>query len=261
MRSVLVLSDDRAEVDLLSATLGRDQRWSVRTGGSPRAGEPAPDVVLVDFEMPGALDAAEAAQRAWPRSALVLRSCRPAAEVGQAARLAGAIGCLPEGLPAACLGEALEQVLALVGLAKTALVKRQLPAHPRSAREARQATRALLHTSGLEQFADDAALLVTELVSNAVRHAHTSVEVAVSLLPGAIRVEVSDSDPGSTVARVAVSEDAEGGRGLAIVQSLANRWGVSTHPAGKTVWFELDGRQVDQAAVAPHATGDGPPAG
>jgi anti-sigma regulatory factor (Ser/Thr protein kinase) len=152
-------------------------------------------------------------------------------------------------------------VLALVGLAKTAMVTHQLPAHPRSAREARQATKASLHSWGLEQFADDAALLVTELMSNAVRHAHSSVEVAISLLPGAVRVEVSDSDPGSTVARVAASEDAESGRGLEILQSLASRWGMSAHPRGKTVWLGLDRRQPSQADVDTPATGYGPPPG
>ena len=87
------------------------------------------------------------------------------------------------------------------------------------------------------EVADTAALLVSELATNAVEHARTDFTVRVALGP-TVRVEVADRSPALPVQRH-VPVQAERGRGLAIVDSLAIRWGTSSTPEGKVVWFEL----------------------
>lgn len=84
-----------------------------------------------------------------------------------------------------------------------------------------------------------AALLVSEMVTNSVKHAQTDwVEVAISLTPQVLRVEVSDQDRRTIRPR---TPDVDGGGwGLALVGELATRWGVERHPHGKTVWIEID---------------------
>lgn len=82
-------------------------------------------------------------------------------------------------------------------------------------------------------------LLVSEMVSNSIRHAEgsRSVEVRVWLGPRSIRLEVEDRGPGFRPPRAAPS--ASGGWGLVIVDRLARRWGVRSGPK-TTVWLELD---------------------
>ena len=97
-----------------------------------------------------------------------------------------------------------------------------------------------------QSLCDDALLLTSELVTNAVLHARTGVELSVVTGMGAIHVEVSDDDPGVPRQRTA-DLDALGGRGLALVAALAGDWGVRLAPPGKVVWFELPlpkGRRV-----------------
>jgi anti-sigma regulatory factor (Ser/Thr protein kinase) len=83
-------------------------------------------------------------------------------------------------------------------------------------------------------------LLVTELVSNAVKHAAApSVAVDVSLADGAVRAEVSDPGPGFDPAGTGVPRDNNSGWGLFLVQQLAHRWGVAEDQASNRVWVEL----------------------
>jgi anti-sigma regulatory factor (Ser/Thr protein kinase) len=87
----------------------------------------------------------------------------------------------------------------------------------------------------------DAALLTSELVTNAVAHASTRVKVKVQVKrdPRRARVEVYDGDHHRPAPR-ALSTDGESGRGLAIVDAVADDWGVTPlRGNGKVVWFEL----------------------
>jgi anti-sigma regulatory factor (Ser/Thr protein kinase) len=115
----------------------------------------------------------------------------------------------------------------------------RLPAHPASSRAARAFTAEHLRSWGCEQTVDDATLLVSELVTNAVLHARAPVDVVVRKGRHSVRVEVFDE--GTGVPQVSFSElDSLHGRGLGLVQAVATRWGVSEdHEGGKTVWFEL----------------------
>jgi anti-sigma regulatory factor (Ser/Thr protein kinase) len=92
---------------------------------------------------------------------------------------------------------------------------------------------------GWADAADTVALLVSELATNAILHAY-GPEIRVRILDHGprLRVEVFDGSPVLPVPRRAHAH-AEDGRGLALVQAQAVRWGVETHPDGKTAWFEV----------------------
>jgi anti-sigma regulatory factor (Ser/Thr protein kinase) len=83
-------------------------------------------------------------------------------------------------------------------------------------------------------------LLVTELVSNSVRHtAADSVTLKVAVGKSAVLTEVADTGPGFDPECVEHAGDDDTGWGLFLVQRLANRWGVKHDGPSKRVWFEL----------------------
>lgn len=87
---------------------------------------------------------------------------------------------------------------------------------------------------------DVVALLVSELTTNAMVHGEGHVSVRIVARKTGVRVEVGDASP-AVPARRTPDLDAEGGRGIALVEALASSWGVELSvPSGKTVWFELD---------------------
>ena len=82
-------------------------------------------------------------------------------------------------------------------------------------------------------------LLLSELVTNAVLHAGTEIEVEVQLDGDILRVEVRDGDPRlPTVRHYSLLSGT--GRGLALVAETARSWDVEPLPTGKRVWFELE---------------------
>lgn len=121
-----------------------------------------------------------------------------------------------------------------------------LPPEPRSAAKARSFARDYVAASGSSADPDVVELLVSELVTNAVLHARTSVIVNISTARGGIRVEVADEAVGS-VAQRHYSPDATTGRGVGLVDVLASDWGVRSHAYGKTVWFEVIPRVAAKA--------------
>ncbi|MGW6401088.1 ATP-binding protein [Streptomyces sp. NPDC055134] len=115
------------------------------------------------------------------------------------------------------------------------------PEEPGAVRSARAAVRGQLGVWDLDSLGDVTELLVSELVTNALRHA--SGPIGVRLLRSAepadtLRVEVSDPLPDPPLERVA-GPDEESGRGLQLVAGSARRWGTRPGDTGKTVWFEL----------------------
>jgi anti-sigma regulatory factor (Ser/Thr protein kinase) len=121
------------------------------------------------------------------------------------------------------------------------------PAELRSAAEARRFAERTLRDWGCEELVESARLLVSELIVNAVIHAHTAAELCMRCNGSVLRVEVSD---GSSVAprRRPYSPTATTGRGLMILEAVADHWGVEIGTGTKTVWFELDTTTVDQAS-------------
>lgn len=113
----------------------------------------------------------------------------------------------------------------------------QLALDPREVRRARALTRQTLEGWGLEPAADTAELLVSEIVTNAIRHAHTRHVELRLLQADALVCEVTDDDHSLPVL-LSAKPDQEGGRGLRVVSALAASWGASRTAGGKTVWFE-----------------------
>ncbi|MFD4570779.1 ATP-binding protein [Streptomyces sp. NPDC058417] len=120
---------------------------------------------------------------------------------------------------------------------------RTLPREPASVCAARRLVRGALVGWGLEELADDGALIVSELVANAVLHARRdSVRVSVDRSAARrVRVAVVDFSPRPPVATDPGPWD-EGGRGLTLVAALAVDWGSEPLPWGKRVWAEVAGR-------------------
>ncbi|GAA4594272.1 ATP-binding protein [Planotetraspora phitsanulokensis] len=125
-----------------------------------------------------------------------------------------------------------------------------LPAVGASVPQARALVRRELDRWGIPSLIDDCALIVSELVTNAVRHGGTAL--ALRLVGGAGWVYGEIYDPGDGVPRMRESgADATSGRGLMIVAALADDWGV-TRPqrGGKIVWFVAgDGASSGRATL------------
>jgi len=86
-----------------------------------------------------------------------------------------------------------------------------------------------------EGSAADASLIVSELVTNAVVHAHSAPTVVVERSSGRLRLEVSDGDASPPAIR---SDAVVGGQGLRLVEQLSTRWGWTPIQGGKVVWAE-----------------------
>ncbi|RPK36549.1 Histidine kinase-, DNA gyrase B-, and HSP90-like ATPase [Streptomyces sp. ADI91-18] len=121
---------------------------------------------------------------------------------------------------------------------------RSLPrADLKSVGEVRRALRELMRHRCRPDTADAAELLITELVTNALVHTEQGAEVSASLAADRLRVEVRDYANRRPRPYVPTADDGTHGRGLVLVQALADAWGVDA-PApggGKVVWFELAG--------------------
>ncbi|EDY53595.2 regulatory protein [Streptomyces sviceus ATCC 29083] len=126
-------------------------------------------------------------------------------------------------------------------------VQLEIRPDPAEVGRARRWARSRLAGSGTgidESLAETLILLVSELVTNAVVHTGRPAVLRLSL-PGdevesaTVRLEVADRSDQAPVPRC-VDGDATGGRGLALVDGLADRWGWSPEGTGKSIWCELD---------------------
>ena len=120
----------------------------------------------------------------------------------------------------------------------TATAETVFPAVPESVGSARRFTRAALGRHDVEpQLIDTAMLLVSELATNAIVHAASSLRLRIDV-GDQIRVEVCDTNEEPPVIGEPEMER-ESGRGLAIVTTLADDWNWSPRSSGKVVWFSL----------------------
>ena len=119
-----------------------------------------------------------------------------------------------------------------------------LPCEPSSAAAARRFVASTLACA--DPIDMTLALLVSELASNAVLHAHTAFTVTVARHEHIVQVSVTDANPQPPVIKH-YDQTSITGRGLRILATAASRWGWELHEHGKTVWFEIDD-VIDKAA-------------
>ncbi|MFF3134002.1 ATP-binding protein [Streptomyces mirabilis] len=114
-------------------------------------------------------------------------------------------------------------------------------AEPREVSALRRIMRLHLGLWGLHEIAEAAQLCVTELVSNVITHvgAGTPTTLAVSMNGTYLRIEVQDPDTRALPTLIQAGADSEGGRGMALVDAIADRWGIQLHPDRKVTWCEL----------------------
>ncbi|MET7983956.1 MULTISPECIES: SpoIIE family protein phosphatase [unclassified Streptomyces] len=133
----------------------------------------------------------------------------------------------------------------------------------RSVATARSFVRDTLQGWGFADIVDDAVVLTSELVTNAVVHAGTSADVLCLRSDDGVRIEVADRYPEREIPLQATavsmgSPDREGGRGLQLCAALARRWGVEYTPTHKQVWFQLDlpARAIGTRSAGPSLPAD-----
>jgi anti-sigma regulatory factor (Ser/Thr protein kinase) len=118
-------------------------------------------------------------------------------------------------------------------------VHADFPAEPTSAGLARRFVDATLREWSCDPLLEVATLLVSELVANAVLHAGTQIRVGIRMNRDRLRIEVQDGNA-RRPARKHYSSLSTTGRGLLLVERMADQWGVAPAGNGKIVWFELD---------------------
>lgn len=145
----------------------------------------------------------------------------------------------------------------------------RLPADRRTPAAARALVRSVLAEADLHELLNEALLLTTELTTNAVEHARTELDIEVEADPAGLTVTVTDFASGPVDELLVgvrnttsdITEVAERGRGLLLVDHFASRWGTTYLPTGKGVWFRLDrpgvGAATRPAGMTPATQADG----
>lgn len=111
-----------------------------------------------------------------------------------------------------------------------------LPLDPSAPRTARVFVTHALASWGLEALVDAVVLLTSELVTNSLLHAASPAVLTITRTASGVRLGVSDSSRVGPVTRDR-GEEATNGRGLRLLDDLADEWGWETTPTGKTIWF------------------------
>ncbi|MER6074167.1 ATP-binding protein [Streptomyces sp. NPDC001817] len=128
-----------------------------------------------------------------------------------------------------------------------------LPRDTASAGRARRLVTAQLSEWALTDLAETAELLVSEVVTNALRHTRGPLRLNLRVRDARLTCEVEDTESAGPLRRV-VDTEAEGGRGTELLDLLADAWGSTETPTGKTIWFEL---RAEAAPVVVAAAGSG----
>jgi CheY-like chemotaxis protein/anti-sigma regulatory factor (Ser/Thr protein kinase) len=140
----------------------------------------------------------------------------------------------------------------------------ELPEELTSASLARRFVESTLTGWGLAPLNDDAVLVVSELVANAVTHGRSSSRLLLQLKENGLLIELADAGEGTPELQP-VSDTAEHGRGLLLIGAVASAWGMHSRPfEGKLVWAEMalpGAGEVAGEEAADRASGDGDPEG
>ena len=236
---VLVV-DDEPDIRVILRTAlrlhgGFEVVGEATTGGDAArlAAQTRPDVVVLDLGLPDLApkNLLVEVRRASPTSKIVVFSGFDAERPWFEQRAEGFVA------KDADIAHLLD-LLAEVGQQSHDQATLELPPDLLAPSQARAVVRELLDQWGYRDLVDDAALVVSELVANAVEHAGATSVVLVNRGEGGVRIEVRDPGEG-TPAPQSPPGPAERGRGLMIVSALASSWGVQQAERSKTVWVEL----------------------
>jgi anti-sigma regulatory factor (Ser/Thr protein kinase) len=129
-------------------------------------------------------------------------------------------------------------------------------AEPEEVASLRRAIRSRLERWSLPHLADGAELCAGELIANVITHVGrgTPTTLSVSLVRGCLRVEVHDPDTRALPTLIRAEAESESGRGMALVDAIATRWGVELRPDSKVTWCEL---ATESASTSGHPGGVG----
>lgn len=167
----------------------------------------------------------------WPLARMVLTGAGP--------DLAGALLLLRVTRTVPVVEDPVEAAARLVRRPDRIFRARDLPAHPAAPGAARAMVHEVCDEWDVAAVDEGAALIVTELVTNALVHARTSCRVTLTVDERGLRVGVRDYRVGPHPRPRPVDVTGEGGRGLHLVAMIAGTWEVRDHPDGKTVWALL----------------------
>jgi DNA-binding NarL/FixJ family response regulator len=245
----VVLADDFEDMrNLVRISLERSGRFDVvgeaENGAEAieAAAQLQPDIMILDLSMPvlSGMEALPRIRDASPATKVVVLSGLDRSRMEPDVLAGGAVGYIEKGLRP---NQLVDELLAVTGLMElvqvaAATAKAKLEAAPQSAASARRFVDETLRRWHCDELFDVVALLTSELVTNAILHAHSDIELSVSLTPNGVRIDVVDQSGQMPTPREAGDEDTSG-RGLGLVEALAMSWGVDERPGGKSVWFEL----------------------
>lgn len=201
-----------------------------------------PDLAVLDLAMPlvGGLDVIEEINQASPSTRIVVVSGFPGSNLEELVVSRGAAGYVRKRSSIKAVVDDVVVAAGALELAQQVLAEtRRFPHDPTTPRAARRFMDEILERWDCRPAIDTLHLVLSEVVSNAVVHAGSAPEVAVRLLDGVMRVEVTDESDVLPSPREA-DDAAISGRGLAIVESEAAQWGAERRPGGgKVVWFDV----------------------
>ncbi|MCU1379488.1 MAG: response regulator receiver [Acidimicrobiales bacterium] len=246
----VVIADDNEDVrEILTLALVRTGKFevvdSVEDGDAAikAAARLTPDLVLLDLAMPGTsgLDALPDLRRVAPNARIVVVSGFPGDRLGTVVRDRGAVGYVQKGLSPK---RTIDEILAVAGVldaVEEILARSQKTLAPDvgSSAAARRFMEETLRRWSCGEVLDVVNLLVSELVTNAVVHGGSEADVSVILTPSALRVEVGDRDEFIPAPKAGDDDWATSGRGLALVELMAQAWGTEQVKGGKVIWFEV----------------------
>jgi anti-sigma regulatory factor (Ser/Thr protein kinase)/CheY-like chemotaxis protein len=245
-RSVVVADDDAdyrllvrlglaagADLELVGEAAGLAEAVS-------RTQQLRPDLLLLDAGLAGpeAVAVVGEVARLAPATVVVLASARPGGEpLGPHGR---ELAVISKAVPPADLAR---ELLGCLGgpfgpEAPAPTCSASFAPDLANVRRARQWVRGVLEDWGEDALVEPAMLLTSEVVTNALVHGRSGVEVCVGRHGDGVRIAVTDSDTGFIRRRPAPAHS-QSGRGVELVESMSSSWGIVRFSDGKQVWFEL----------------------
>lgn len=251
---VVVADDDEDARFLLRRTLERSGQFSVvaEAGDGAEATEVTdaqrPDIVILDLKMPkvDGIAALPRIRAAAPDAVIIVVSTLPRRRLAAQAVDAGAHAFIGKSISPRRLLEILLKTVEearpsgdRVDVAKALEASLTLDLDRRSPAAARRFVAATLAAWGCAAVSDEALLVTSELVTNAIVHADSAPELILRFSGNAVHIEVRDLSPASPNPGDPEPGDV-GGRGLAMIDRIAAAWGVTPAPGGgKAVWVDL----------------------